>query len=297
MAERMFSTLEQTEEVDRLRASNLVRLAIAHRSNDRLEDSRRTLLRAMRERRCVDWSLATQVRANFGATFFYTDWDMTRHHWERAVRIAEQHDLPDRYVHSLIDVAVLDLLEDQPEKAGRELEKSLVLSRDYGFENSELRCLLNLGCVALVYGKPGQALNLLREADRLGFRHRIGRRLWRVRANMATAYFLLGEIEKSIDTDHIVLNSMPSLEGETAHLESKRFLAGTRAGLALANVVLRAQNSEPHQTLLQGLPPLAVEAASAVARALSENKQDNLPALRGRHCKQLNDHRFFLITE
>lgn len=297
IAEGMFSTLERTEEVDRLRASNLVRLAIAYRSNGRLEDSRRTLLRAIRERRGLDWSLVTQVRANFGATFFYTDWDKTRRHWERAVRIARQYDLPDRYVHGLIDVAFLDLLKDQPEKAGQDLERALVLSRDYGFDNSELRCLLNLGCLALIHGEPAQALNLLREADRLGFRHRIGRRLWRVRANMATAYFLLGEVEQSKATDRIALNSMPSLEGETSLLDATRFLAGTRFALALANVVLRAQDSEPHRELLQSLPPLALKTAWTLARAVLENKLDDLPALRGRHCKQLKNQRFFLITE
>jgi tetratricopeptide (TPR) repeat protein len=212
-ADAMFGSLKSTAEVRKRRAQNLVRLAIALRQTGQFEESRLELVRALRERRSSDCSLATQVRANFGATFFYIDWNKTRHHWSRALRLAELRHLSDRKVHSLIDIAHLDLLEDQNEMAVQRLEEALVLSKDYGLENSELRCLLNLGCEAMMRGDPVQAIDLLREADRLGFRHGIGRRLLRVRANLATAYFLLGDGQRSLATDKITLNSMPSLEG------------------------------------------------------------------------------------
>jgi tetratricopeptide (TPR) repeat protein len=296
-AESMFATVEPTKEVSRLRVNNLVRMAIALRSDGQLEESRRTLVKAMRERRGRNWPFAIQARANFGATFFYIDWNKTRHHWQRAVQIAERHNLVDRYVHGLIDVAFLDLLEERMTAAEQALEKALALSRDYGLENSELRCLLNLGCFALMSGNPRQALELLREADRLGFRHGIGRRLWRVRANMATAYFILGDTDRSVATDQITLNSMPSLEGESSLLDAKRFFSGTRLILALANITLRAETSDKHQNLLRTLPTPIQESARELARAVLEDQLESLPGLRGRHCKSLSGQRFFIITE
>jgi len=296
-AESILTTVEPTKEVSRLRVNNLVRMAIALRSDGQLEESRRMLIKAMRERQGRNWSFAIQARANFGATFFYIDWDKTRHHWQRAVQIAERHNLVDRYVHGLIDVAFLDLLEEQMMAAKQALEKALALSRDYGLENSELRCLLNLGCFAMMNGDPVQGLELLREADRLGFRHTIGRRLWRVRANMATAYFILGDIDRSLATDQITLNSMPSLEGESSLLDAKRFFAGTRIVLALGNIALRAETSDTHSKLLRTLPTAIQECARELAQAVLKGQLENLPGMRGRHCKSLSSHRFFIITE
>jgi tetratricopeptide (TPR) repeat protein len=296
-AESMFTAVEQTEEVNRRRALNLVRLAIAQRETGARDESRRTLLRAMRVRRGEDWSLATQVRANFGATFFQTDWAENRRHWQRAVRIAKRRGLADRYVHSLIDIAHLDLLEDKTKEAARELEEALILSRDYGFENSELRCLLNLGCLALMRGEPAQALDLLREADRLGMRHEIGRRLWRVRANMATAYFVLGDVERSAVADRITIQSMSYVEDETAPPGAPLVVGGTRFMLALANISLRAEKSEAHRGLLALMHPSMRQSACELATGVVEDNLDSLPGLRGRHCKQIGGERFFVVTE
>jgi tetratricopeptide (TPR) repeat protein len=251
----------------------------------------------MRERRGRGWSLVTRVRANYGATYFYIDWAVTRRHWQRALLIAKRRGLTHRYVHGLIDVAFLDLLEDRDGPAERGLEEALGLCHDYGFENSELRCLLNLGCLALTRGDFQQALELLREADSLGFRHRIGRRLWRVRANMATAYFALGDVGASLATDRITLNSMPPLGDDSPLLDERHLFASTRLILALANIALRAESSKGHRGLLQSLPQRAQASARELAQGVIRNELERLPGLRGRHCKRVGRGRFFLITE
>jgi tetratricopeptide (TPR) repeat protein len=295
-SESMFAGLKPSSEVSSRRAQNLVRLAIAYRQTGQLDESRATLIRSLRERGCPDWSLATQVRANLGATYFYLDWDQTRHHWSRALRIADSHSLPDRKVHSLIDVAHLDLLNDKLEAAGHQLEEALLLSRDYGLENSELRCLLNLGCLELMRGDPAEALDLFRKADRLGFRHGIGRRLWRVRANMATTYFVLGDADRSLATDKITLSSMPSLEG-TVSLDERPAFSKTRLVLALANMVLRAKHSAAHQEMTGDIPEPILAVAKSLAKSVVDDRLDSLPGLRGRHCKKLSGESFFIITE
>jgi tetratricopeptide (TPR) repeat protein len=295
-AEAMFASLEPTPEIGRRRSQNLVRLAIALRQTGQLEESRRELIQVLKKRQSPDWSLATQVRANFGATYFHLDWSETRRHWSRALRIAELRQLPDRKVHSLIDVANLDLLEDKNESAVRKLEYALVLSKDYGLENSELRCLLNLGCEALMRGDALQALDHLRQADRLGFRHGIGRRLWRVRANMATAYFVLGDIQKSLTTDKIMLASMTPVEGQMS-LDGPQSFSKTRMILALANVELRARSCEHYKETLPDIPDTILRVAKEFASAVVNDRLDLLPGLRGRHCKKIGGKRFFVVTE
>lgn len=296
-AEEMFAALPQTGRVCSCRSANLVRLAIGHRQQGRLEVSRSTLLRAVRFRRRAEWALIVQVRANVGATFFYVDWRQTRLHWNRALCRAKQRGLVDRYVHALIDIGHLDLLEDNTDAAAEMLETALALSRDRGLENSELRCLLNLGCLSLVCGNVAQGLELLRDADRISFRHENGRRQWRIRANMATAYFIAGDIERSIVTDRMVIRSVSLAEQEQMRISVADPCSGARLVLAFGNLALRAETSPPHRKLLLGLPPAARRAAATLADKVMADRLQELPGLRGRHCKIVCGQKVFLITE
>lgn len=296
-ADEIFARVEPTRESNRLRTQNLVRMAIAFRAIGKLDESRKALIRAIKGRFGQNWTLATQVRGNFGATYFYIDLNKTRHHWQRAVDIAKRLNLTDRYVHSLIDVATLDLLEDKEERAERSLNEAYDLSRNYGLENSELRCFLNLGCLALMRGEPLKALDLLRDADRLGFRHGIGRRLWRVRSNMATAYFILGDKERSLSTDQIVLESMVFLQKEISTEEEKNQLFRTRIVFALTNIVLRAKKSKAHQKLLQSFPYSAAETANDLAQAVIDGRLTSAGRLLHLHQKKMGKESFFVITE
>jgi tetratricopeptide (TPR) repeat protein len=296
-AEDMFAALTSTEEVRKRRSLNLVRLAITHRQLGHIEQSRRILAHALRVGIYKDWGLLTQVRANFGATFFYTDWTQTRRHWDLSLRIAKEGGLTDRYVHALIDIGHLDMLENDSRSAIQALEEALLLCREYGFENSELRCLLNLGCLALVQGHLEQALGLFRDADRLGFRHEISRRLWRVRADMATAYFLTGETDRSVTADEITLRSMPAPQSESSPPTEQTPYKITRSALAFGNIALRAQTSEFHRRLLLSISPEAQRCGRDLAEAAMENRLEELPGLLGRHCKRLAGQPFFLITE
>lgn len=295
-AEEIFARLEQSEETSRLRAVNLVRLAIAQRSMDELEASRTTLVTALKQRPGRSWDLATQVRANFGATYFYIDWTKTRHHWNQAVRIAERVSLTDRHVHGLIDIASLDLLEDRVNEAESGLNRAYAISRESGYENSELRCLLNLGCVFLIDNDLRRALDYFRDADRLGFRHQIARRLWRVRANMATTYYVLGEIEQSAVTDKIVLGSLLSAVGSQTPATPFHIIR-TRMVLALVNIALRAELSTDHASIISSLPAELAERSCELARTVLDDRLEKMPGLISRHCKLIDGKRFFVITE
>lgn len=295
-AEELFVGLDQHEEINRQRAINLVRLAIGLRSSGQLSESRSTLIQALKLRWGLDWDLATQVRSNFGATYFYLDWTKTRHHWEKATQIAARADITYRFVHGLIDIASLDLLEDKSELAKGELNYAFELSREYGLENSELRCLLNLGCLSLMQNDPLNALEYLRDADRLGFRHQIGRRLWRVRSNMATAYFLLGQSEQSVAMDKVVLNSL-SMVLENFIPNREEHLGKTRMILALVNIALRARISPAYVAIMKELPSNWNTAIEELADAALNDRLEFLKGMLFRHYKQMTGNKFFVITE
>jgi tetratricopeptide (TPR) repeat protein len=297
-AEALFLRLGLSETAARRRTENLVRLAIAHRQAGDAAESRLILLRAIRSRFRVNWALAGNVRSNMGATFFSTDWAAVRHHWNRAVRITKNHGVVHHYVHSLIDIAYLDLLEDKREIASVELEEALRISRDYGYENSELRCLLNLGCLALTEGRLLHAIKLLREGDFLAMRHQIKRRLWRIRANMATAYFMLGRIDRSYVADRITIRALSGIEITPGTLDETQHPAlGSRFILALGNLAIRAEESELHRRLLWALPDALCKSSTEVARVVREGRHSSLPGLHGRHCKDICGKSFFIITE
>ncbi|PYP90128.1 MAG: hypothetical protein DMG65_12270 [Candidatus Angelobacter sp. Gp1-AA117] len=295
-AEAVFSDLPKSATVIEKRCLNLVRLAIVQRQCGQLGQSRATLIKAAKLTG-NHWELLAQIRANFGATYFYTNWSETRRHWSRALKIAARGGTGGRYIHTLIDLAHLDLLEDKLDSAVKFLEDGLILSRQQGLENSELRCLLNLGCAALMQNASEQALHLLRDADRLGFRHEIGRRLWRVRSNMATAHFLLGDIPRSLVADQMTLRSIPLVEKQVFSLKPDHPSAGTRMVLAIANIALRAEHSPTHTGLLRTLPDSAQRSAIDLATMIMNGQQDLIPGLRGRHCKKIGAYHFFIITE
>jgi hypothetical protein len=118
-----------------------------------------------------------------------------------------------------------------------------------------------------------------------------------VRANIGTAYFLTGEIERSLASDRITLRSMSNVIDQSLQINADKPSAGMRLVLALANIALRAEQSYPHKELLLTMPVVARDSARALSEAVLEDRIKDIPGLRGRHCKRLNGQWFFVITE
>ncbi|HEX8693647.1 MAG TPA: AAA family ATPase [Longimicrobium sp.] len=296
-ADEMLRQVPDAPVVQAERAENLIRLAISLRQLTLRDESRAMLREALRLRSRSGWALLLKVLANWGATYFQSDWTLVRRFWERAERVAERRQRPDRLVHSLIDVAHLDLLEECHDAAHERLLRAEALAEDHGYENSLLRVHLNLGCLHMVQGEYATARHHLLKAEELGMANRVPRRLWRARANLATLYEAMGEFAQAYAWDAAMLSTfelLPDAPGMTER-ERQASLGNSRKGLALANLVMRSDESPVHAQLVESLGDLARQVGTDVAHRVRCGVE--LPGLRDRHCKEIASRRRFIITE
>lgn len=293
-AEKVYASLAKHGRSLQGRSANLLRLAIAERQLGDRETSRRTLVRAARLKSSRDWSLITRIRLNYGATYFSTDWTETRRHWEHALRTAFRRSDSPVVAHCLIDVGHLDLLENRARDALGKLTQAQELSEKLGLDNSLLRSLMNLAVIEMLDRHYDLAHEFLARADAIGLSHRIGRRLWRVQANMATLYELMGKPKKCYSWDKLVLGSIGIEEGNRPELP---VWLNTRRSLPLVNICLRAQSYDEHSSLVALLPPSLRRAVEALMRHVVENRLESMPSLLGRHCRHLDIGSRFILTE
>lgn len=283
------------QEVSKKRTDNLVRLAIAQRQMGEHSSSRLTLLKALSLRNDRDWGLALKVIANVGATYFYKDLDRCRHYWKRAVDLASRVGHTEMYVHALIDLGHLDLILNKRDEAQQSLEEALRISEEQVFENQKLRALSNLACCLMMEGDITSSINLLLKADEIGIASNNSRRLWRVRANLATTMFLAGKSRDSAAWDEMVIAGLP--EDEEVVLNHSQPWKGSRLVLAVGNLALRAELSEGSAVVFNRLPSDKREVGKVIADAVKQNLTVSLPGFREKHLKKMGDHRFFIVTE
>ena len=291
-AERLFALLGVEKDPDR--TENLVRLAICFRQMRRREDSLRTLRQALRYRVKSDWTLLNKVRSNTGAAYLLSDWDKVRHHWERQLRSARAHELVPRVAHALVSLSFINLFDGRQLEGHRQAEEALEIAKAHGLENTRLRCDLNLSVSSLMGGNIEAALNYLNEAESIAVQHQIGRRLWRVYANLATTHELSGQMEKARARD---LQTMNSLKAETWEAES--VLQKGRHLLPLINIALRADLfPELYAPIfLSNLRPETASIVREVAAKLAADEGYPLDDILLKYLVDLNGRRRFLLTE
>jgi tetratricopeptide (TPR) repeat protein len=290
-AEGMFAILSKEESSDR--ADNLVRLAICQRQLGRIDDSLRTLRRALKHRVRLDWTLVNKVRSNTGAAYLLTDWNKVRHHWERQLRSARTHGLIPRQAHALAGLSFINLFDGRQSEGRRQAEEALEIAKAQGLDNTRVRCDLNLAVSSLMDRNIDGALNYLYEAESLAIKHQIDRRLWRVYANFATAYELIGQPEKAKARD---LQTVTSLKADT--WESDDLLQRGRNLLPLINIAFRAtQAPEVYEPILQRFRPETLLIVQEIARKLAVGEKSFLADVLVKYLVNVNGCRRFLLTE
>jgi tetratricopeptide (TPR) repeat protein len=235
-AEKIFAAKEEKKSADR--AENLVRLAICQRQKGQQDESLSTLMLALKHRAKSDWTLLNKVRSNTGAAYLRSDWVKVRHHWERQLRSARMHGLISREAHALASLSFINLFDNRRTEGHHQAEVALEISRARALDNTRLRCDLNLSVSFLMEGNIETALQYLNEAEFIAIQHQIRRRLWRVYANLATAYELSGQSEKARARD---LQTLTTLKTET--WEENSILKRGRTLLPIINIAFRAAAS------------------------------------------------------
>jgi tetratricopeptide (TPR) repeat protein len=271
------------------RCENLIREAICLRQKGQVEESILLLFKVARLRPGGNWTILSKVRSNMGAAFLYSDWTKVRHHWEREVRQAARRGLVARKVHALTGLSFIDLFEGRLQEGYEKSREALELSEHLRLDGQILRLCLNLSVHALIVGNFEEGKLYLLKAEDLALRHGVGRRLWRVAANLATVEEVLGSSERSLARDLQVIRHLGP--------EYSEMRVDGREMLPIVNLVLRSRRNGAFLRLLDNLPARIVGAAESYASALDRGDKELLPGLLGRYCVALEVGGRLLVTE
>lgn len=279
------------------RLNNLLRLAVSYRQIGDRQTSLQLLEQAESMRSPEDLRVQTRILAESGALFFYTDAARVREYWEKTLAVARASEHPGSMLHALIDLAQLDVIDDQLSAARSRLQEGLRIAEKYGLESEYIRILLLSACIDLAQGDILVARRDLLEAEEIASLGGNHRRLWRIRANLATVYELEGDLKKAYARDREVCDVVTPLILESLPAVRQGLHFG-REFLGIANVTLRAERSELHSTLKAGIDPAVLAATEPLLIAVTTGKLENAPNLLGRHCKRLTDGLLrFVVTE
>ena len=272
------------------RAANLLRLAITLRQRNQLEASRRMIHNAHRMISKDNRDLLIRLTLNAGASYMDTDLIRVSRYWRSALQMARRESGRELYVHALIDVGYLELLIGNRDEAAVNLSEAYKLAQEFGLDNSLLRGALDLGCLDMVRGDLERARDFLAQAEEIGLRQGIGRRLWRIRANLATVSEILTGMETaySIDLDLAKQLNPQVQEGNLTK----------RSALPIINIALRAMQSELHDRILSETlnSDVRMKVINMREQVLA-NRWEEVSLLARKHFYWIRDRPRFIVTE
>jgi hypothetical protein len=224
-----------------------------------------------------DWSALNEIRNNLGALYLKSDWKAVRYHWNKQIAHAERHALVSRIAHGLLSLGFVDLFEGNLDAGFERTERGRAIAERLHVYNQRVRATLNLSVYYIRRNLYSEALDWLREGEKIALRHSIGRRLWRIVANMAVVHELLGQLELCSIRETQVVELL-----QTSTRESTR----GRQALPLINIALRARGDL--------LIPAKVH---DYAELILMGRKDQLPNMLGNYCVELPPGPRFLLTE
>ncbi|HJW94465.1 MAG TPA: restriction endonuclease [Thermoanaerobaculia bacterium] len=239
------------------RAQNLLRLGITQRSQNHSKQAVATFHDVHRMIRGTNSDLLIHVTLNIGAVYLVSDLFRVARYWRAALNMAMRANLMERRIHAMIDLGYLELLLGNDDAAAVHLATGFDLARDLELENSAMRSASNLACLHLIRGDTARALELLSYAEEIGIRLQIGRRLWRIRANLATAYEASGDLKQAYIIDSRLIEGFDLV---------RAFTEGQTHNIPVLNIFLRSHDSELHRALWKTLPLAARKLAATVIR-------------------------------
>lgn len=215
-----------------------LRQAICERHLGELSKARATLDRAIRLRQGADWSLFEEVVANLGAFCMYDDQPRAAAYWRKGLRVARHCGHVETTAHFLNDLAHIALMSRNYVEALALLGDAEKIIESHGLRKELTRTNILRASVFLCLGRLTAAAHALTIAEDAALANGDLRRLWRVRANMATLAELRDQWEEAIIHDLQALSHMPiSVEFDGSGTIGGR---ANRVTGALINIVERA---------------------------------------------------------
>lgn len=217
-----------------------LRQAICERHLGNLDAARKTMQRALRFR-CrtekADWKLFQSVVANLGAFYMYLNQEQAANYWSKGLRVARLNNHVDGTAHFLNDLAHISLMKRCYEEALTTISQAERVIEEHGLRKEQLRSNILRACIFLCLGRLSPAHMALSQAEDLALAHGDLRRLWRVRANLATWAELMDCPEDAVIYDLQALIHMPiRTEFDGTGTIGER---GNRVTGALMNIVHR----------------------------------------------------------
>lgn len=276
------------------RADMLVAHAIALRLMGGMTESETKLSNAMHLAGEHEPQIRRQVLSNQGALYFYTDPVLRRRYWTDALEVAVRAEDRSGAVHAALDLATIDILEDKYADATERANKALHESEECGYDNSLIRASIVMGALKLIDGRTELAIRHFRRAEGLAVLHSVDRRLWKARANMATAYELMDRQDLSYLEDRKVLDRIPDLS--IALSRPDQATRERRVTVVLGNIALRAQTSAPHRQLLSELTDQQRRVADSLAASADTICRGDVSGFPNEHCKRLSHLIRYVVT-
>ncbi|WP_028301516.1 restriction endonuclease [Oceanospirillum beijerinckii] len=218
-----------------------MRIAICERHLGRLDNARIEMSRALSLRNGADWELFEEVAASLGAIYMYSDQDQARRYWNKGLKVARRIGNQHQIAHFLNDIGHLDIMEEFYDQAENNINSALTIAENHGVTKEIIRSDIFYGCINIAKDKTDRAIASLTRAENEAFIQHNLRRLWRIRANLATVAELEGRMEDAYIKDRQSLVHMP-IENELEKVNGK-FKHRTRVSGALVNIFFRSNKS------------------------------------------------------
>lgn len=189
-----------------------IRQAICERHLGDLNAARDTMKRALQHRLHqggADWELFQAVVSNLGAFYMYENQKQAARCWSKGLRVARLAGHVDKVAHFLNDLGHLSLMERKYDESQLFIHQAEAVIEKHGLHKEQLRSNILTACTFLSLGRLESAHHALSLAEDIALSHGDLRRLWRVRANLATWAELSGHPEDAVIYDLQALTHMP----------------------------------------------------------------------------------------
>jgi len=294
------------------RGHAFIELAISLRHTGKKHESFKALKQALREAGDSNPEIRLRVFANAGSLHFNTDWKFTRKYWYKALKIAIMCGSTHYWVHMLIDIAHLDLLDNRFNEAEENYLQASKKAQASGLKSQEFKINLHRSILALTPNEEYETLlfcaeALLKQAELLGITYSIDRRLWKVYANWANVVELKAKMlsnkpqEKKQQLWHLAYTYDKKVINEFENLiftqNNAELMKDRKIISLLINIYLRSLNSNyPNQEIFEIMDNDVLQYIKFIGNLILKNEIKNIPQNLMKFLKSLLGNYRFVFT-
>ncbi|MBF0383483.1 MAG: hypothetical protein HQL69_20885 [Magnetococcales bacterium] len=281
------------------RQDNLLYLSFCHRHLANPESCLTYMKQALQQHKPGQWRVIGQALANTGALYLHSDLQMTRKFWQRGLDVMTCCGHHPYLIEFTINLAHLHILDNRFREAEQLLDEGELQAKKHGLSGQEIRASIHRGCLALKQEQFTNAIQSFEQALDEAITHHYERRLWRIRANLATLHEAVGDMDEAFWFDMVAVAKMAPITAieDTGNGQQRLLWRITRASCALGNIGLR-QMAYPtlYDTITQTMTPEQNEVCQLIAQAVAHDKLETIGGL-AHFLTEIKGRKRFLITD